>query len=128
MLIAVSSENDEGINSLVSGHFGRCPFFTLVKVNDDKIGQVTNVENPFFNQHSPGQVPAFIEKLGADVILAGGMGQRAIVIFQEKGIKGVSGASGTVEEAVGSFLSGNRDGFTPCRGGHGKNGGGHKDH
>lgn len=127
-MIAVASDSDEGLESGVSGHFGRCPFFILVKVNDGKIDEVTSVENPFFNQHSPGQVPAFIGSIGADIIISGGMGQRAMVIFQENGIKGVSGASGTVEETVNSFLSGNLDGFTPCRGGHGKNGGGHKDH
>jgi len=36
--------------------------------------------------HEPGVLPDWLHHLGADVIIAGGMGQRAISLFGEKGI------------------------------------------
>jgi ATP-binding protein involved in chromosome partitioning len=46
--------------------------------------------------------------LGADVIIAGGMGQRAIDLFSEKGIKVVTGApSLEPDELVKRYLNQN---------------------
>jgi len=115
MLIAVASESDKGLEALVSAHFGRCPYYTLVEVQDGQVKQVRWVENPFYNQHgAPGEAPNFINQQGADVIIAGGMGPRAIQFFQELGIKTVTGATGTVAEAVEDYLSGKLTGAAPC--------------
>jgi predicted Fe-Mo cluster-binding NifX family protein len=62
-----------------------------------------------------GRVPAFIHSLGADVMLTGGMGGRAIVFFQQFGIEGVTGAHGTVRQSVERYLGGGLRGAVPCR-------------
>ena len=72
MKIAVSVENDQGQNSIVAHHFGRCPFFALVQVNQDQIQSVSVIKTPFFETHQPGQVPSFIKDQDADVMLSGG--------------------------------------------------------
>ncbi|MGD2037167.1 MAG: NifB/NifX family molybdenum-iron cluster-binding protein, partial [Desulfobacterales bacterium] len=36
--------------------------------------------------------PNWLNELGTDVIIAGGMGQRAVSLFGEKGIKVITGA------------------------------------
>ncbi len=115
MKIVVSSDNSRKLDSSVSHHFGRCPFFTVVDVDDNKITNVESVENPFFNGHSPGQVPAFIKELNADVMLAGGMGRRAISIFEDYGILCSTGAAGTVRSAVNSYTAGSLSAALPCR-------------
>ncbi len=115
MKIVVSSDNSRKLDSSVSHHFGRCPFFTVVDVDDNKITNVESVENPFFNGHSPGQVPALIKELHADVMLAGGMGRRAISIFENYGILCSTGAAGTVRSAVNSYTAGSLDAALPCR-------------
>jgi predicted Fe-Mo cluster-binding NifX family protein len=115
MRIAVSSESRQGLDSIVSPHFGRCPYFVLVDLANHDVQQVREVENPFFGHHQPGQVPGFINSLGADVMLTGGMGARAIMFFQQYGIDGVTGAYGTVRQSVESYLGGQLRGAEACR-------------
>jgi len=113
--IAVAAEDDRGLEANVSAHFGRCPYYTMVEVEGNKMTLSYNVENPFYGAHGdPGQVPTFIRDQGADVIISGGMGQRAVGFFNEFGIEAVTGAAGKVEAVVEAYLLGNLKGYKPC--------------
>jgi predicted Fe-Mo cluster-binding NifX family protein len=116
MRIAISVESNNGLESPVSLHFGRCPYFILVDVEGQEVKAVAAVDNPYYGNHSPGQVPVFINSQGADVMLAGGMGRRAVGFFQQYGIEAVTGASGTVRQALQGFLGGELSGVEPCAG------------
>lgn len=115
MRIAVSSLGNQGLESAVSAHFGRCPYFILIDVEDGEIKAVQDVENPFYGQHQPGQVPSFIRNHGAEVMLTGGMGHRAVGFFQQYGIEPVTGAQGSVAQALEQYLKGELQGAAPCR-------------
>jgi predicted Fe-Mo cluster-binding NifX family protein len=115
MRIALSAENKNGLDSVISPHFGRCPHFVLVELEDHDVRAIQEVDNPYFGHHQPGQVPAFINSLGADVMLTGGMGGRAIMFFQQFGIEGVTGAYGTVRQSVERYLGGELKGAAPCK-------------
>jgi predicted Fe-Mo cluster-binding NifX family protein len=115
MRIAVSAENRNGLDSVVSPHFGRCPCFVLVDLDDHDVKEVRAVDNPYYGHHQPGQVPAFINSLGANVMLTGGMGGRAIMFFQQFGIEGVTGAYGTVQQSMERYLGGELKGAAPCK-------------
>ena len=114
MRIAVSAESKDGLESIVAEHFGRCPAFVLVDVENGAVGAVRTVDNPFYPNHEPGQVPGFIASLGASVMLTGGMGGRAIMFFQQAGIEPVTGACGTVRQAVELYLGGELLNAAPC--------------
>jgi len=114
MRIAVSAETNQGLESQVAHHFGRCPFFALVEVEEGQIQSVQMVENPFYAAHQPGQVPGFIKEQNADVMLSGGMGGRAIQFFEGFGIKTATGAAGTVQDAVECYLDGQLQGASSC--------------
>lgn len=114
MRIAISSEGDQGLSSVVSPHFGRCPYFILVDVEGGDVKKVEAIENPFFGQHQPGQVPGFIQSQGVDIMLTGGMGHRAIGFFQQFNIRPVTGAQGTVEFALKQYLAGALLEAEPC--------------
>ena len=114
MLIAVSVETDQGYASQIAGHFGRCPFFALVEVEENEIQSVRVIENPFAVSHQPGQVPGFVQQQGVDVMLSGGMGGRAIQFFNQSGIEVATGAIGSVAEAVTSYLKGALKGVSSC--------------
>jgi predicted Fe-Mo cluster-binding NifX family protein len=113
--IAVSADNDNGLDSVVSPHFGRCPFFTLVDLEGQEVQTVEVIQNPYYGQHRPGQVPAFIHSQGVNVMLTGGMGGRAIQFFGEYGIEAATGAAGTVHMALERYLGGELKGAAPCR-------------
>jgi len=113
--IAVAAEDDGGLEANISAHFGRCPYYTMVEVEGEKITLSYKVENPFYGAHgNPGQVPTFIRDQGAGVIIAGGMGQRAVSFFNEFGIEAVTGAAGKIKDVIAAYLSGNLKGYEPC--------------
>lgn len=113
--VAISADDRNGLDSVVSPHFGRCPYFILVDLDDCEVQQVTAVENPYYGRHQPDQVPQFIRQQGADVMLTGGMGRRAIGFFEQYGIQAVTEASGTVRRSLEGYLGGQLHSAEPCR-------------
>lgn len=114
MRIAISAETNNGLDSLVAQHFGRCPYFAFVDVEGQDIQSITVVENPYFTGHQVGQVPTLIHEQKADVMLSGGMGGRAIQFFQKFDISTATGARGTVRDTLENYFAGNLAGAAPC--------------
>lgn len=114
MKIAVSTEGN-----YVSEHFGRCPYFTIFEVSNGKILKKEVIQNI---EHSPGAVPKFLKEKGVDLIISGGMGRRAMEIFNQYGIDFIVGVSGNVDEVISKYIEGKLkvgDGLKePCEGGH----------
>jgi predicted Fe-Mo cluster-binding NifX family protein len=113
--IAISAETDQGLEAPISPHFGRCPYFILVEVEEQEVRAVEAVANPYYTRHQPGQVPGFIHSLGAQVMLSGGMGGRAVAFFRQYGIEAATGAAGTVRASLSSYLGGDLQGAAPCK-------------
>lgn len=113
MKIAISTEGDS-----VSMHFGRCPTFTIVDIEDGRITRKETLDNP---GHSPGFIPRFLQEHGVECIIAGGMGMRAQAFFDELKIKTVMGVSGKIEDVIEQLLSGTLEGGESlCRPGSGR--------
>ena len=62
MRVAVSADNSNGLDSVLSPHFGRCPCYVLVDLDSHEVKHVDAVANPHYHQHVPGTVPDFIYK------------------------------------------------------------------
>jgi len=115
MRIVFSVNNNNGIESEVSAHFGKCPYFLVIDVEES--GAVKNTEavsNPYFSGHSPGVVPEFIAELGADIMISGGMGPKAIEYFEKLNIKVFTGAQGSVKSNLAKFLENKLSSASPC--------------
>ena len=104
MRIAIPAEDNRGLESNVSGHFGRARYFVFVDVEDNKIKDAKVVEVPF-EEHGPGDLPNFIREHGGEVVLAYGMGRRAIDYFNQLGIEVVTGAYGKIKDVVEAFIN-----------------------
>ncbi len=76
-------------NGVLDTHFGHCKFFILLQVNDGKIVAEKKLTPP---PHEPGVLPKWLAEQGATDIIAGGMGQRAIQIFNQQGVNVFVGA------------------------------------
>lgn len=98
MKIAVASEN-----KIVTGHFGHCQNFNIFVIDNDKIISMESIPNP---GHKPGFLPNYLNELGVNVIISGGMGGSAISIFNQKGIEVITGAQGNAEDVVNSYIKG----------------------
>ena len=94
-------------------HFGHCQEFALVYVEDNKI---TNKETKVPPPHEPGVLPRWLHQQGTNVIIAGGMGARALELFAENGIKVMTGAPSLApEELVQQYLDSTlQTGFKMC--------------
>ncbi len=113
MIIAIATEGNA-----VAGHFGRCPGYTLVTIENGKETDRKFVDNP---GHEPGFLPKFLKDLGAGCIVAGGMGPRAQALFDEQGIETVVGVGGLVDDVVHSYLKGTlNSGESTCHHGPGE--------
>jgi len=111
--VAISTDGDS-----VSAHFGRCPCFTVMEVEDGKVIGREVIDNP---GHHPGFLPQFLNKKGVSAIVVGGMGQRAVDLFAEAEIKVVVGISGKISEVVAKLQNGTLEGGESlCRPGLGK--------
>jgi Mrp family chromosome partitioning ATPase/predicted Fe-Mo cluster-binding NifX family protein len=85
-------------------HFGHCEQFAVIRVKEGLIdGKELHTPPP----HEPGVLPRWLGDLGVNLIIAGGMGQRARSLFVEKGIKVITGSpSHEPETLVQWYLSG----------------------
>lgn len=113
MRIAISTDGE-----FVSAHFGRCPSFTLVDIENGKVTRRIEISNP---GHQPGAIPQFLHQQGASCIVAGGMGMRATGFFEEFGIKSVIGVSGKIDDIIEQAKKGTlQGGESLCKPGAGK--------
>ncbi len=80
-------------------HFGHCEQFTLIDA-DDATHAVSHIEQVTPPPHEPGLLPRWLAERGVTVVIAGGMGQRAQQLFQQRGIHVVTGASSSDPEAA----------------------------
>ena len=92
MIIAVATEG-----SNVAEHFGHCEAFTMYNTDNSEYSLLRSPE------HQPGVLPAFLKQNGADVIISGGMGERARMLFEQLGIKVFVGINMNVKEAIERF-------------------------
>jgi predicted Fe-Mo cluster-binding NifX family protein len=90
-------------------HFGGAEAFSLYTVDDaDSVVVERRVLQP--PEHGRGVYPVWLRKVGAQVILAGGMGPRAIGILTHHGIEVVLGVQGTDPDLmVQDYLAGTLD-------------------
>jgi len=116
--IALACEDNQGLNGQLSQHFGRCPYYLIIDVEGQEIKKTDSVNNPYYHSHVPGKVPQFINEQGVDVMIAGGMGPRAIDMFSNLGMEVVTGAIGNVGNVLQAYLRGEISGVEPCRHDH----------
>jgi predicted Fe-Mo cluster-binding NifX family protein len=116
--IALATEDNQGLNGQISQHFGRCPFYLIVEVEGHEVVKTETVSNPYYHNHVPGKVPEFINEHGVNVMIAGGIGPRAIDMFTSLGIDVVSGATGNVGNVLQAYLKGEISGVEACQHDH----------
>lgn len=93
-------------NGKLTMHFGHCEKFTMLDVDPETktITGTTELDPP---PHEPGVLPRWLAEQSTDLIIAGGMGQRAQQLFEAQDIAVVVGApSEAPETLVKAYLAG----------------------
>jgi len=104
MKICVSASSDS-LDATVDSRFGRCPYFVIV---DSETMEFSAISNDSTNAaHGAGiQAAQTVVNMGAKVVITGNVGPNAFNVLSATGIKIVTGASGSVKEAVEKYKSG----------------------
>lgn len=88
----------------VAPHLGHCHTFLIADVENGKVTNQVEVENP---GHGPGgPPPVFVAKCGVKQVLAWGMPPHATGMFQQMGIKVQLGCTGDPQKVLEGFLTG----------------------
>jgi len=98
MRIAIAQDGNQ-----VSGHFGHCEGYAIFDVEGSIIYRRDDLPSP---GHEPGRLPVFLAEHGVDLIIAGGMGPRAVEIFHQNGIEVLLGISGNVDYVAQDYIAG----------------------
>jgi len=117
MKVAVSSSG-RGLESAVDPRFGRCPYFIVVETETMAFEAVANAS--VGAAHGAGiQAAQLVASMGVSVVITGNMGPNAFNALQAAGVRAMTGAAGTVREAVERFKRGElRESSRPTVGGH----------
>jgi len=90
-------------NGMLCEHFGHCQKFAIVNVENNVITEIKEVTPP---EHVPGLYPKWVAGHGVTDVIAGGMGQRAIDLFNQQNINAFVGAPiKAAKELVNDFLA-----------------------
>ena len=90
------------LNGEITAHFGHCEKFAVVETKDSKIVSEEMVTPPV---HQPGVYPRFLADQNVEVIIAGGMGQKAQDLFAYNNIQVYLGvAKGTASELINNYF------------------------
>ena len=89
-------------NGVLCAHFVHCQQFAIVEVVNSVITDVKEVTLP---EHVPGLYPRWVAEFGVTDVIGGGMGQKAIDLFNQQNINAFVGAPiKTARELVSDFI------------------------
>ena len=71
-------------------HFGHCESFYMATIQEGLIVEETMVTPP---AHEPGLYPAWVGQQGVGTVIAGGMGEKAKVLFKKENVDLLVGAT-----------------------------------
>lgn len=104
MRIAISASSPD-LSSPVDPRFGRCPYFLFV---DPESMEFEAIENPNISSASGVGIQSaqLVAEKGATAVLTGSCGPNAFQTLQAAGVEVIIGVSGTIQEAVAHYKSG----------------------
>ena len=96
MKVCFAVQKDDGLESLVYGHFGSAPAFIVV---DTELGKAVTVNNrDLAHVHGACNPVQAIGGLSVEAVVVGGIGAGAITRLQAEGIKVYRSAAETVKQ------------------------------
>ena len=106
MKIAVSS-TDKNIESNVSDVFGRCPYFIIAEIKDQKIEKTEGIENKSTDQMSGAGISTaqLMAEKNVNAVITGNVGPRAFDVLKQFNIEVYTG-SGAIKKVLQEFING----------------------
>jgi predicted Fe-Mo cluster-binding NifX family protein len=107
MLVALPSARPGGLEAYLEPHFGHCDLYTLVEIENGEVKNVDVIPNIPHEQGGCMAPVMLLKEKGVNLLIAGGMGMRPLMGFNQVGIEVFFGGnSKTVGTAVDSLIAG----------------------
>lgn len=94
--IAIPTSDKKNIEE----HFGKTKYFYIFTLENGEIKDMKYFDSP---DHQPGVFPKFLNEKNINIVVAYGMGSRAIEFFKEYKIETVLGAKGDIDNIIKLF-------------------------
>lgn len=90
----------------VDDHFGHCAYFEVVEVNEQKQIVASEIVESPEGCGCKSNIAGTLSEKGVRLMLAGNMGQGAVMKLMQHGIQVIRGCSGDIREVVNLYLTG----------------------
>jgi predicted Fe-Mo cluster-binding NifX family protein len=84
-------------NGVLCAHFGHCTYFSIFNIENNKVIDIQELTPP---EHVPGLYPRWVASHAVTDVIAGGMGQKAIDLFNAQNINVFVGAPQKAAQAI----------------------------
>ncbi len=102
MKICIPTMGEGGMQEAVCQHFGRAPAFTMIDLDN---GEIKVLPNEGQHMGGMGLPTETIFAAGVQVMIVGGLGPKAVAMFNQEGVDVFVGATGTVKDAIDDWRS-----------------------
>ena len=104
-IVAIPSSHPGGLDAMLGAHFGHCDLYTLVTLEDKAVQSVAVIPNVPHQQGGCMAPVKYLADNGTQALIAGGMGLRPLVGFNQVGISVYFGGEAqSVSEALNAFI------------------------
>ncbi len=123
MKICFPVEKNEGLSSLVYGHFGSAPIFLVFDTETNAVSVINNRDQ--HHVHGACNPMKALDNQNVDAIVVGGIGAGALTRLNQMGIRVHRAQAETIAENISLFNTARLPELTlqGCCGGHSKDGG-----
>ncbi len=104
-IVAIPSSHPGGLDAMLGAHFGHCDLYTLVTLEDKAVQSVAVIPNVPHQQGGCMAPVKYLADNGTQALIAGGMGLRPLMGFNQVGISVYFGGEAqSVSEALNAFI------------------------
>lgn len=103
MKVCIPTDGDLGLDEQLAAHFGWAATFTMVDTDTDEVRVIKNHSSHMGGTRLP---PEILAEEGAEVMVVGGLGSKAVRMFEHFGIEVFVGGSGKVRDVIEEWKMG----------------------
>ena len=106
MKIAITASKPD-LSSPVDPRFGRCPYFIITEVKDNKIGEIEIIKNKNIDQTGGAGISTaqLMAEKDINVVITGNVGPRALDVLNQFNIE-VYSEEGTIKDVLQKLIDG----------------------
>lgn len=93
-------------NNKVDDHFGHCDYYTIYEIDDQKNIMSKELFRTQGGCGCKSNIAGILKEMGVTVMLAGNMGQGALIMLDAHEIMVMRGCHGSTDDLIASYLQG----------------------